>query len=116
MSNAAPALSALNMALSFALELAMLLALGLWAWSAAEGVWRYLGVAAIVVVAIGLWGVLAAPNAATRLPMPWLLLFKIAMFGAAAAGLWAADRPLWAGIFGALVVLNIALTAAFGTW
>jgi hypothetical protein len=104
-----------NLALAFLLELAMLAALGYWAFRAAPGGWLSWAAAVVVVaIAIGLWAAWGAPKSATRLAMPALLVFKIVMFGAAAIALFASGQAMWAALFAVLAVLHLALAAAFG--
>ena len=108
-------LKSINLGLAFVLELALLVALGVWAFAVwPDSWWRF----ALAIVAIGaavvLWAIWAAPRSAARLQGPWLLLFKIAIFGVGVAALVMARQPLWAGLFGALVAANLALALAWG--
>ena len=104
-----------NLALAFALELAMLAAFAVWALSLDAALWIRWGIAAVLVAAaIGLWAVWAAPNSATRLGEPALTLFKIDLFGLAALAFFAARQPGWAAAFGLLAAANLLLAWAWG--
>jgi len=108
-------LKAANLALAFAIEIVMLVALGFWALVAAPAGWvGWLAALAVVAVAIALWAIWGAPKSARRLKMPGLLMFKIGMFGAAALALWVAGQPLWAAVFAVAVALNLVLAQAWG--
>ena len=99
-----------NHTLAFALEVLLLVLLGRWASSLAEGPWlNWAAVLLVLAVAIGLWWAFAAPNSPNRLQMPALLMFKIAMFGAGTAATWAAGQPFWALAFGLLSAAHLAL-------
>jgi hypothetical protein len=104
-----------NLALAFALELAMLAGFAVWALSLDGASWIRWGLAAVLVAAaIGLWAVWAAPNSATRLGEPALTLFKIALFGLAALAFFTARQTGWAAVFGALAAVNLLLASAWG--
>jgi len=108
-------LKSANLALAFAIEIVMLVALGFWALVAAPGGWvGWLAALAVVAVAIVLWAIWGAPKSTRRLKMPGLRVFKIGMFGAAVVALWAAGQPVWATIFAAAVALNLVLARAWG--
>jgi hypothetical protein len=104
------AIKSANLALRFALELCALAALGVWGFQAGSGLLAKLGLGlgAPLLAAI-VWGLFVAPKATVPVPAPVHLLLQIAVFGLAAAGLVAAGHPQLAGVFGVVVVLNMAL-------
>ena len=67
------------------------------------------------IVAAVLWGMFVAPKAARPLHDPAKLLVELVVFGAAAAGLFVAGQPLWAGallvVYGANRWLLVRLRA-----
>lgn len=105
-----------NDGLAFLLELAALVALGLWGFTTDTNlpVRILLGLGAPVAFAV-LWGFWLAPRADHRLDMPWLLLAKLALFAVATAALAVAGHPRPAAALGGLAVLNLALATAWGT-
>jgi hypothetical protein len=99
-----------NLALAFAVEIAMLVAFAVAGWAASDNLWvRIALMLALPAIAAGLWGIWAAPKASkkTRLkPVP-LLVFKVAIFGAATLAWWWAGMPLIAAIFGSLAAIHL---------
>ncbi|MFN8470531.1 MAG: YrdB family protein [Caldilineaceae bacterium] len=97
---------AFNMALRFVLELCALGALGYWGFTAGpETIGKFvLGLGAPILAAV-LWGMFVAPKAVRPLHDPAKLLVELVVFGGAAAALYAAGQPLWAGVL--LVVYGI---------
>jgi hypothetical protein len=97
---------AINMALRFVLELCALGALGYWGFTTGSGTIGklVLGLGAPILAAV-LWGAFVAPKAARPLQDPAKLLVELVVFGAAAAGLFAAGQPFWAGAL--LVVYGV---------
>ncbi|MEO8684533.1 MAG: YrdB family protein [Devosia sp.] len=104
-----------NLGLAFAVELAMLAGLGIWAFGLSQETWVRWGlVVPVIGVAVALWAVLAAPAAATRLPEPGLTLLKIALFGATTVALAQAGQGFWALVFSVVAAGNLALAALWG--
>jgi hypothetical protein len=96
--------SALNLALRFACEVAALAAV---AWCG----WRInpaLGVVFPLVVA-GVWGLWIAPKARRRLSDPPRFVLELAVFAAAAAALVSVGQPLLAALFAAAAVATATL-------
>ena len=89
---------AINVTLRFVLELCALGALGYWGFTAGSGTLGkvVLGLSAPILAAV-LWGMFVAPKAARPLQDPAKLLVELVVFGAAAAGLFVAGQPFWAG-------------------
>jgi hypothetical protein len=105
-------LKALNLLLSFLLELAMLAALGLFgftAWKNALMAW-VLGLGLPFLAAI-LWGIFAAPRSRRRLPQNPRLLFAFVLFSLSGAALYGADHPSAAFDFLLLSAVNLSLAA-----
>ncbi len=105
-----------NLALAFAVELAMLAGFAAAGWAASEMLWLRLALAvALPGIAIALWAVWAAPKASkkTRLAPRPLLLFKLAIFAAATLAWWFAGMPFVASVFGTLAAVNLVGIVAF---
>lgn len=96
----------INMTLRFVLELCTLAALGYWGFTTGSGTIGkvVLGLGAPILAA-ALWGAFVAPKAVRPLHDPAKLLIELVVFGGAAAGLFAAEQPFWAGVL--LVVYGI---------
>ncbi|MEO5807309.1 YrdB family protein [Devosia sp.] len=108
-------LRGVNLGLAFALELAMLAGLGVWAFGLSQDLLiRWALVIVVVALATAVWAVWGAPMSAMRLPEPWLLVFKIGMFGATTLLMLLAGQGFWAAVFGVLVALNLGLAQLFG--
>lgn len=108
-------LKAGNLALAFALEIAMLAGFTVAGWSASPILWLRLPLAvALPSIAIAMWAVWAAPKAKKRRLKPGpLLLFKLAIFGAATLAWGLAGLGLIAAIFGTMAAINLAGVAIF---
>ena len=104
-----------NLALAFALELAMLAAFAVAGWAATPILWLRLVLAiALPGIAILLWAVWAAPKAKKRRLKPGpLLLFKLIIFGFATLAWALAGLGLIAAIFGVLATINLSGAWAF---
>ena len=99
----------LNLGLRFVLELCMLVALGIWGFSANI----VLGIAAPLAAAV-VWGLWIAPKATRRLRDPARLAVELLLFGVAGVALLAADHPLAAAVFLAALALSEGLMLAWG--
>ena len=108
-------LKAGNLALAFAVELAMLAGFAAAGWAATPILWlRIVLAVALPGIAIAMWAVWAAPKAKKRRLKPGPLLgFKIIIFGAATLAWWLAGMGLIAAIFGVLAAINLIGIAAF---
>jgi len=106
----------LNLALKFVLELAALVAFGLWGASLSDGVTGVLLAIGLPVLAAGLWGTLAAPRARRRLPHRSRVQFELGFFLAAAVALWRAGFATAAAVFAAIVIVNGFLLTTFDQW
>ena len=107
-----PAMHALNEALAFLLELAMLVALG--AWGAKAGC----SFVSSLLLAVGIplttafaWGMFAAPKARVALPAAGVVTFKVLAFGSGAAALHALDRHGLTEAFALVSFVNTAIAA-----
>jgi hypothetical protein len=100
-----------NLALSFLLEIAALVALGYWGFHAGNTlmVQVALGIGAPAVMVV-VWGIFLAPTSKRRLPNPARLVLMVVIFGAAAAALVLAGLPVLAVVLDILVVLNLVLS------
>ncbi len=109
-------LKAGNLALAFAVELAMLAGFAFAGWAATDILWlRIVLAAALPGIAIALWAVWAAPKAKkkTRLKPRPLLLFKLAIFAAATLAWWLSGHGFIAAVFGTLAAINLIGMWAF---
>ena len=105
----------LNLAFRFILEIAALVALGMWGWSAQTGLLRWLLAAGAPLIAAVLWGTFRVPELHSQNRPPvlvpgWVrLLLEAVFFTAAVAGLWDAGQQTAAYVLGAAVILHYAL-------
>jgi hypothetical protein len=107
---------ALNLGLAFVLELALLAALAYWGFQldATTAVQWLAGIGAPVALAV-VWGLVAAPRARRRLPPSKLIAFKLVVFTLGAALLYSTGQHGPAIALGALALVNLGLSAAWGT-
>ncbi len=103
-----------NLALTFFLELGVLVALGYWGFQTGQGTAaRFALGLGTPAAAIVLWGLFGAPRGRWHLKGIWRLLLQIVFFGSAALALAVAVNP-GLGIAWALVCLmNAALNYAW---
>jgi hypothetical protein len=101
-----------NLALTFFLELAALVALGYWGFSVGQGTWWkiVLGVG-VPLLMIVLWSMLGAPRSAWRLQGFAYVILEIVFYGSAVIGLFHAGQPIWSGLFGLICIINLSLNA-----
>ncbi|MGN6377807.1 MAG: YrdB family protein [Gaiellales bacterium] len=109
-------MKALNQGLAFVLELCLLAALAYWGFhlDAGTAVQWLAGIGAPVGLAV-VWGLVAAPRARRRLPPSQLIVFKLVVFTLGAALLYSTGRRDLAIAFGTLALVNLGLSAAWGT-
>ena len=103
-----------NLALSFFLELCMVLAYGYWGFKAGNGlVMQLLLGIGIPLAVIVIWGIFLAPASKQRLQgVPhWML--EIILFVTAIVALFVAGQPNWAMIFAVLYSINVVLRLAW---
>ncbi len=103
-----------NLALKFALELAVVAALGYWGASLPGGVLSAVVMVLAPAVMILLWGRFAAPNATGRLPRSQRIPFELTVLLLGALALGAAGRAVLAVVLAVVIVLNTVLLGAFG--
>jgi hypothetical protein len=98
-----------NLALAFAVEIAMLAAFAVAGWASTPILWlRIVLTIALPAIAILTWAVWAAPKARKRRLKPGpLLVFKLVIFGFATLAWWLAGLGLIAAIFGVLAAINL---------
>ena len=104
-----------NLALAFALEIAMLAGFAVAGWASTPILWlRIVLTLALPGLAVLMWAVWAAPKAGKRRlkPAP-LLLFKLIVFGFAALAWWLAGQSFIAAVFGTLAAINLIAAWAF---
>jgi Protein of unknown function (DUF2568) len=105
----------LSLAIRFLLELALLVALGVWGFTVGGGTFTkiVLGVGAPLAAAI-VWGRFIAPKARRRLEDPARFSLELFLWMAGGLALLAAGHPAWALIFGALVAASLGLMVILG--
>lgn len=103
-----------NLALSFFLELGVLVALGYWGFQMGPNlpVKIMFGIGAPV-LAIVVWAIFGARTSQWRLHDPWFLLLKIVFFGSAAVALFVAGQRVGGVTFALIFVLNTILAYVF---
>ena len=103
-----------NLLVRFILELTALAALAIWGWTQHEGALRWVLAVGAPLLAAAAWGVFRVPNdpgpAPVRLSGIGRLLLEAIFFGTAVAALFAADRPAFAMILGAAIVIHYSLS------
>ena len=103
----------INLTIRFILELAALLAMGVWGWNQSAGWQRYLLAFGIPILAGVLWGAFAVPDDPSRsgaapvaIPGILRLLLELAVFGFAVWALFDAGFSLWGWAFGIVALLH----------
>ena len=100
----------LNLAVRFLLEIAALIALGVWGWTMHDALARWLWAIALPSLTAALWGIFRVPNDPGPAPVAvpgWLrLLLELAFFGGAVIAFWAAGMETAALVMGGLVVAH----------
>jgi hypothetical protein len=99
----------LNLLLALLLELAALVALGLWGFQAAAPAWRWPLALALPILFALAWGRWAAPRAGKRLAGWRLWVFKVAAFSVAALALADEGHSALGVQFEFLVLTNLGL-------
>ena len=104
-----------NLALAFAVEIAMVVGFAAAGWAATPILWlRIVLTIALPGIAILLWAVWAAPKAKKRRLKPGpLLLFNFINFSFATQARWHAGIGLIAAVFGVLAAINLLGIVAF---
>ena len=106
----AQAWNGLWLTVAFLAELAALVALAVWGWSAVDPTgWRLVLAVATPAVAGALWGVFAAPRAPVRVPALTVLV-KVLVFGAAVLALVVTGHPALAITLAAAALLSSLLS------
>src|SRR6266851_3341268 len=102
-----------NLALSFLLELSVLLALGYWGFQTGQGTVAKIGLGiGAQAVTVVVWGLFGAPKAVWHLDGPWRLILEVVFFGSAAVALFAAGQRVLGIAFALVFVLNSVLIHA----
>ncbi len=105
---------ALNLALSFLIELAMLAALSYWGFVVGDSLLSSLSLAVLIPLSIAVfWGVFMAPRAVRPVTDPLHTIIALLLFGLAAAGLYATGLRSLCWTYAVLVVLNRLLVHSF---
>jgi hypothetical protein len=102
-----------NLALSFLLELCVLVALGYWGFQAGQGTIAKIGLGiGAPMLAVVVWALFGAPKSAWRLQGPWFLILRVVFFGSAAVALFTAGQRVLGMAFALVFVLNCTLIYA----
>ena len=109
------ALSAANLAVKFALEIAAVTAFAYWGATVGSGVVAVVLAIAAPLAAVTLWGRFAAPRAKRRLPLRLRAPFELAVFALAALALLTASSAA-AVVFTSVVIVNSLLLTLLGQW
>jgi uncharacterized protein DUF2568 len=100
------------LAIRFACELAMVVALGYWGFQAVDGTPAWLLWIGAPAVAIAIWGTFRRAEGPVAGFDPRPACDRVALFGAAAAGLIAAGQPLLAALLAVAAGITSILKAA----
>ena len=97
----------LNLALSFLLELVMLVAFGYWGFNTGDStvVHWVLGLG-VPIIAIIIWSIWNAPMSKRRLPRTPRTILEMVMFGLGALAFAVAGQTTWAIVFVVFIVIN----------
>ena len=102
-----------NEVLRFVLEIAALVALGIWGWNAFDGPLNVVAAIGVPLAAAAVWGAFRVPNdpgpAPVAVPGPVRLVIELCFFAVAVVLLYAAGQQLPALVLGGLVVLHYAI-------
>ncbi|TKJ18957.1 hypothetical protein A6V29_00915 [Blastococcus sp. CCUG 61487] len=98
-------MNGLWLALAFLSEVAALVVLAAWGWSAGSGPGRWLLAAGLPVAAAVLWGAFAAPRARLRVPTAKVAV-KLLVLGGAVVALADLGRPWWAALLAVASVVG----------
>lgn len=103
----------INLALRFSLEMAALVAVGLFGWHLPAGALAWVGAALLPLAFMALWGTFAVPDDPSRsgrAPVPihgsTRLALEAGLFGSAVVAVAALGHPLLATVFAGLLVLH----------
>ena len=107
----------INLAIRFLLELAALLAMGVWGWQQQEGWLRLVLAVGVPLIAALLWGLFAVPHDPSRsgkapiaVPGTVRLALELAIFAFATWALYAAGAVALSWLLGLAVVIHYALS------
>jgi hypothetical protein len=104
-----------NLALTFFLELGVLVALGSWGFSTGQGTIARFGLGlGAPVAAIILWALFGAPRGRWHLKGIGRVVLQIVFFGSAALALAVAVSPVLGIVWALVCLVNIALNYAWG--
>lgn len=110
-------LKALNAGLAFALELAMLAALGYWGYKFGGALWlKWLLAIALPVLAATGWGLFFAPRATQRLPIRPGALLSLGLFLLSAVALYFANQAGLALVLALIAIANRILVLLWRQW
>ena len=111
------------MVVRFLLEIAGLVAIGVWSWNQDEGVLRIVLAFAIPMIAATIWGTFAVPNDPSRAgnaprPGPGVvrLMLELAFFAFIVGSLFAISHSTLAWAFGIIVLVHYAVSYKRFMW
>ena len=104
----------INLAVRFLLELAALLALGVWGWRQGEGWLQFVLALGIPFIAAALWGIFRVPNdpgpAPVAVPGVLRLALELAFFGLATWALYDIGATNLSWVLGIVVVVHYIIS------
>lgn len=104
-----------NLAVTFFLELGVLVALGYWGFHTGQGTIASIGLGlGVPAAAVVLWALFGAPTARWHLNGGYRVLLQIVFFGSAALALAAAVSLTWSVAWSILCIVNITLNYVWG--
>ena len=105
--------NSINLGVRFLLKCTSLITLGVWAYVQGEGLLKWVLALAVPILSAVIWGVFAVPDDPSRsgnapIPVSGLmrLLLELAFFASAVWALTALQPPLFAYLFGIVVLLH----------
>ncbi len=103
-----------NLAVRFLLEIAMLIALGLWGWDLTETWIRYITAVGLPLIAVVLWGIFRIPNDPKPAPVAisgvLRLILELGLFALATWALYQLRYSNLALLMGVIVVLHYVIS------
>jgi hypothetical protein len=110
-------LKAINLGLSFLLELAMLAAFAYWGFQAVDNPWlRWVAAIGLPLVVFVIWGLLLAPRAGKRVDGNLGIPVSFGLFFLAAMALLTTNHPVLGAAMLVLTVVNRTLLVVWKQW
>ncbi|MHC5216234.1 YrdB family protein [Enterococcus sp. LJL128] len=105
-----------NIAIAFLIEIFAIFILGYWGFTLhSSKIIRVTAGLLAPILTIVIWSIWCAPSSSYRLEGLWLVALKCLLFGIVVCCLLSTKQSSAAVIFGAIIVINLGLSAYFGT-